>query len=212
MPKWPSSNAASIAAITAAGPDLAGLRELSPLKGGELPTDAEAAIDLLFPGNPLLCVGLSSSKFATRRRADWRGELSAMQFLVPSPMTNVWGPTKKGTQSQHTLSNTGPRRFLVVEFDEASADHQAALLVHLATLAPLAMALHSGGKSLHGWFSRGDTDEHHIERFFRYAVSLSADRATWSRCQFVRMPNGLRENGRRQPIIFLNPELLKEAR
>ena len=212
MPKWPPLDTARIAALTAAGPDLAGLRELSPLKGGGLPSDAETAIDLLFPGNPLLCVGHSSRKFSTRARADWRGELSAMQLLVPSPMTNVWGWTKKGTQSQHTLSNTGPRRFLVVEFDEASADHQAALLVHLATLAPLVMALHSGGKSLHGWFLCGDTGEQHIECFFRYAVSLGADHATWSPCQFVRVPNGVRENARRQPIIFLNPAPLKETR
>jgi hypothetical protein len=212
MAKWPPLDTTRIAALTAAGPDLAGLQELSPLKSGELPTDAETAIDLLFPGNPLLCVGRSSRKFATRKRADWRGELSAMQLLVPSPMTSVWGRTKKGTPSQHTLSNTGLRRFLVVEVDEASADHQAALLLHLATLAPLVMALHSGGKSLHGWFLCGNTDEQRIERFFRYAVSLGADHATWSRCQFVRVPNGVRADGRAQPVMFFNRAPLSEAR
>ena len=212
MAKWPSSDASRIAAITAAGPDLAGLRELSPLQGGELPSDAEVAIDLLFPGNPLLCVGQSSRKFATRTREDWRGELSGMQLLVPSAMINVWGWAKKGKPSQHTLSNTGPRRFIVVEFDEVSTDHQAALIVHLADFAPLVMVLHSGGKSLHGWFLCAGTAEEHIQRFFRYAVSLGADHATWSRSQFVRMPNGVREDGRRQPVIFINPAPLTEAR
>ena len=211
MAKWPTLDTTRIAAITAAGPDLAGLRKVSPLKDSGLPSDAEVAIDLLFPGDPLLCVGRSSRKFATRKRADWRGELSAMQLLVPSPMTSVWGWAKKGKPSQHTLSNTGPRRFLVVEFDEASADHQAALIVHLATLAPLVMVLHSGGKSLHGWFLCGDTDGQRIERFFRYAVSLGADPATWSRSQFVRLPNGVREDGRHQPVLYLNPAPLAEA-
>jgi hypothetical protein len=210
--KWPVLDPERIAALTTAGLTLDGLRELSPVKSGELPPDAETVIDILFPGNPLLCVGWSWNKFGTRTREKWRGELSAMQLLVPSPMTAVWGKTQKGTRSQHTLNNTGPRRFLVVEFDGASVDHQAALLVHLATLAPLVMALHSGGKSIHGWFLRAGRDEQHIEHFFRYAVSLGADPATWSRCQFVRMPNGVRANGRPQPVLYLNPALLLEAR
>jgi hypothetical protein len=43
----------------------------------------------------------------------------------------------------------------------------------------------------------------------RYAVSLGADAATWTRSQFVRMPDGLRENGNRQVVYFFNPEVMK---
>jgi hypothetical protein len=43
----------------------------------------------------------------------------------------------------------------------------------------------------------------------RYAVSLGADTATWSRLQFVRMPDGARENGKRQAVYFFNPEALQ---
>ena len=43
----------------------------------------------------------------------------------------------------------------------------------------------------------------------RYAVSLGADRATWTRSQFVRMPDGTRDNGKRQTVYFFNPEVLK---
>jgi hypothetical protein len=38
-----------------------------------------------------------------------------------------------------------------------------------------------------------------------YAVSLGADHATWLRSQFVRLPDGLRQNGRRQVTYYLDP-------
>ena len=107
-----------------------------------------------------------------------------------------------------TLNNVGPRIFLVVEFDQGSFDEHSALLVHLQEFAPLVLVVHSGGKSLHGWFHCMGQSDATIEKFFRYAVSLGADRATWTRCQFVRMPDGLRENGNRQPVMYFNPENL----
>ncbi len=111
--------------------------------------------------------------------------------------------------SAHTLDNTGPRRFLVTEFDSGTLDDHAALLLHLAAYDPLVLAVHSGGKSLHGWFFCAGEPEEKLERFMRYAVSLGADPATWTRSQFVRMPDGRRDNGKRQAIHFFNPSLIK---
>ena len=67
----------------------------------------EEIIDRLFPGNPLLCCGKSSQEFDTRPRDDWRGEMSALALIVPSPMSAVTGMTKDGKESKHTLANTG---------------------------------------------------------------------------------------------------------
>ena len=106
--------------------------------------------------------------------------------------------------SAHTLDNTGARRFLICEFDTGTADEHATLLLHLGTFAPLVCAVHSGGKSLHGWFYVHGQPEAKIEKFFRYAVSLGADRATWTRSQFVRMPDGTRDNGNQQTVFFTN--------
>ena len=85
----------------------------------------------------------------------------------------------------------------------------AALLLHLAEKAPLALAVYSGGKSLHGWFYCAGIAEEKVSRFFRYAVSLGADPANWNRSQFARMPDGLRENGKRQTVYFFNPAVVK---
>ncbi len=50
--------------------------------------------------------------------------------------------------------------------------------------------------SVHGWFNvQGLFGEEMLE-FFRYAVLLGADPATWTRSQFVRMPDGTRQSGR----------------
>ena len=67
-------------------------------------------------------------------------------------MTARIGRTQDGKESAHALSITGPRRFLVIEQDGGTIDEQSAVLLHLAERAPLAVAVHSGSKSIHGWF------------------------------------------------------------
>jgi len=161
------------------------------------------------PGDPLLCCGRSKSDFATRSREEWRGNLSAMQLIVPSTMTARTGRTQEDKQSAHALSITGPRRFLVIEQDGGNVDEQSAILLHLAERAPLALAVHSGSKSIHGWFYCVGQSGERLRSFMHYAVALGADRATWTPSQFVRMPGGTRDNGRAQTIYFFNPGVVK---
>jgi hypothetical protein len=203
---WPVRNEERIEAILPQGPNLAALEAMSPVRWRDNESHTEEIIDLLFPGNPLLCAGVTKERALTRSREEWRSFMSKQQFIVPSPMTSVLGKTKGGRDSMRALANTGARRFLIVEFDQGVFDEHAALLMHLAKFAPLTMVVHSGNKSLHGWFYCHGASEETVERFFRYAVSLGADRATWTRCQFVRMPDGIRDNGRRQQVMFFDPK------
>jgi len=188
--KWPVVNQEQREAIVRDGGGLADLWELSRPRIEDNAQHTEEIADKLFPGNPLLCCGKSNSEFDTKPREDWRGQMSALALIVPSPMSAIEGVTKDGKPSRHTLSNTGARRFLICEFDTGTADEHAALLLHLGTFAPLVCAVHSGGKSLHGWFYVHGQPDAKVEKFFRYAVSLGADRATWTRSQFVRMAAG----------------------
>ena len=145
-------------------------------------------------------------------------------------MSAVYGITKTGKKSKHTLDNTGLRRFLVVEMDpkkwelippaqqtrfaseahyaEAKRDEHTGLLLHLARFLPLVLVVNSAGKSLHGWFFCANENEARLLRFMRYAVNHGADPATWTKSQLVRMPDGLRDNGKRQAVMFYNPEEL----
>jgi len=207
--RWPSLDTDRRAAVISNGGGLADLWETSPFPLTDNRVRAEEFIDALFPSEALLCCGKSNRDFATKPRDEWRDSLSTLQLIVPSPMSEVWGKTKKGKRSQHTLANTGPRRFLVIEQDAGTPDEQAAVLLHLAGMAPLALAVHSGSKSIHGWFYCVGKTEERLRAFMNYAVRLGADRSTWSRSQFVRLPDGTREGGARQMVYFFNPEVVK---
>jgi hypothetical protein len=206
---WPSLNTEQREAVIASRLGLVDLWEFSPIRLDHNEPRTEEIIDALFPGNPLLCGGQSSHEFTTRSRSEWRGELTTLQLIVPSPMTARIGHTQDGKESAHALSITGSRRFLVIEQDAGPVDEQAAVLLHLADRAPLAVAVHSGSKSIHGWFYCTGQAEEKLRRFMQYAVSLGADTATWTRSQFVRMPDGVRDNGKRQAVYFFNPGVLK---
>ncbi|MEP6699533.1 MAG: hypothetical protein ABJB09_07375 [Verrucomicrobiota bacterium] len=206
---WPSVNQEQREAIIASGYGLVDLWENSPRRFEDNESCAEEIIDELFPGDALLCVGQSQSYFATQSRQEWRGSLGGMQLIVPSPMTARTGHTQDKKESAHTLESTGARRFLVIEQDSGTADEQSAILLHLTNWAPLALAVHSGSKSIHGWFWASGQPEEQLRRFMRYAVSLGADRSTWTPSQFVRMPDGTRENGKRQTVYFLDSEVIR---
>src|SRR5690606_5537432 len=122
-----------------------------------------------------------------------------IQLVVPNAMTAREGMPELGdTLGPRTLDNTGHRRFVIMEFDLEEkrngqdtkdapflrrmadrgislSDINATLIHHLATKWPLAMAVHSGGKSLHGWFRAEGEDEDALENFFRYGITLGAD-------------------------------------
>jgi hypothetical protein len=205
QPAWPAVNHPLRAKIiTETGVGLYDLHERSPVYFDE-DRCTETIIDALFAGNPRLCCGESKSRFWNRRREEFRGKLSNLALIVPSAMTARVGLTQEGRMSEHALSITGPRRYLVIEQDTGTLDEQAATLWHLAEFAPLILAVHSGGKSLHGWFRCPPHDAAVVAKFMRYAVSLGADPAPWVRSQFVRMPDGTRETGERQTVFFFDP-------
>jgi hypothetical protein len=217
-----------IEAVANAGKGLVDLWETSPVRLDSNKPNTDEIIDVLFPDNPLLCCGWSRHRFDTRPRGNWY-RLQDLQFIVPNPMTARQGLTREGNLSAHALSSTGSRRFLIVEFIFDSSNSQeeerlleklaiegrdvrdlcAALLLDLAEKAPLALAVHSGGKSFHGWFYCAGVPEQTVWRTFQYAVSLGADPANWTPSQFARMPDALRENGKRQTVYFFNPRAVK---
>jgi hypothetical protein len=205
-PAWPELNRSERQTVIEKGGGLVDLWESSPVRLTTNTVRAERIIDALFPGDPLLCVGQSQSLFSTKSREEWRGKLASLAVIVPSPMTARRGKTQDDKVSAHALSITGRRRFLVIEQDRGTIDEQAAVLMHLAEFAPLAVVVHSGNKSVHGWFACRDESDETFREFMRYAVSLGADDATWCRAQFVRMPDGRREDGKRQTVFYFDPE------
>ena len=184
--------------------------------------DCFGALKLLFPENfgyldepseqarayklgwSLICCGASQSDFRTAPLMFFKDKCEALQFIVPSPMSSIWGVSQGGKKSHHTLDNTGPRKYLVVEFDKGEHADHAAFLHNLHRTIPITMVVHSGNKSLHGWFHVEGVPETKQVGFFNEATKLGADTATWNKSLFVRMPDGKRDNGKRQSILYFN--------
>lgn len=231
--KWPPRELDELDAIVCAGPHLYDVWERSPCRFEDGGNHAEEIIDTVFPGDPLLCCGLSERQFATRRRSAWRGRLAELPLIVPNPMLKPHGLTKSGKESGHTLDATAGRVYLAVECDFArhhnngepteflplidgwerdgisTLDACAAVLWHLKETEslPLTVGVHSGGKSFQGWFLAFDRDEDtELFPFMQRAVALGADPVTWTRSQFVRNPDGRRQNSKRQTTYYFDPQ------
>lgn len=205
-PKWPEMDRERIAELERQDPfALTALNYLSPVSIHSHIHDADCLLERLFPGDPLLCVAQGHPKTAQTLRRSEITNAGQFSHIVPSPMTKPEGLNKKGNPTPRCLENTGPRNYLVAEFDEANHGQQCAVIRYLATIAPLVMVVDSAGKSLHAWFNCSGIDETKIRKFFRYAVSLGADDATWTRCQLVRMPLGYRpEKEARQTVLYFD--------
>jgi len=193
-----------IARAAEGGPTLEELRELSSVTEAT----SESVLTHLFADDDLVCAAVGHPwRATTRPLCEWRGELRNTAQIVPSPMTARHGTNKAGKCSSRCLDNTGPRRWLVVESDIGTQDEQSAVLWHLGEYQPLALVVHSGGKSLHGWFPVRGNSEETVRKFHAYAIKLGADPSTLVRCQMVRTPGGLRDTGERQEVVFFNPEV-----
>ena len=227
---WPKTDWGAVEAIAKSGHAIADLSAASP---GSISQTAREVVGMLWHDDPLLCLAKSHPVDAvTRRRSEWlEHSIDRFGLIVPSPMTAREGKRQDGSPSKRCLDNTGPRSFLVVEFDfkadpgradtppssiladmaaEGTPRHApdlcAAILLHmLAQRAPLVLAVHSGGKSIHGWFPTHGANDEVLRPFFRRCVSLGADPATWTRCQLVRLPGGTRADGTRQQVLYINP-------
>jgi hypothetical protein len=167
-----------------------------------------SVLPILYPGNPLICVAIAKDSPRIAPLNQLIEIAPAFQYLVPSPMVKPVGNNQGGKGSVRCYDTTGPRQYLVVEFDSGDTDEQAAILWHLASKGPLVMVVHSGGKGLRGWFACHGLPDERLRSFFKYSCTLGADDHAWVRCQFDRMPGGTRDDGQRQKIYYFAPEVL----
>jgi hypothetical protein len=207
-PTWPAPNPEKRARLIDTGFHLVTLWENSPYQhsssGAPL---TELILEHLFPSNSLVCMGRNTREFDTRPLSEWRNP-ERLQFVVPSPMSARTGRKKDGSgESAHTLANTGPRRFLVVDYDDrAGLDVHAGASWYLGTLLPLVLVVWTGGKGLHSWHGVKRKSDEELRSFFSLACEFGGDPRLWLRSQFARVPDGIRDNGETQTVIYFNPE------
>jgi hypothetical protein len=212
--KWAAVNNCARAEVIAKHPHAKiELAYNSPVLVTDNNPDATWFVQKLYHPDDLLCIGNSvKDTRATPLSIIVRHKLEIC-LMVPSPMSSRTGHTQNGKVSERCLDNTGPRRYLVTEFDTGTSDEQAGVIYHLMEYCPLVMVLWSGNRSLHAWWNCDGADDLKQRNFFNYAVSLGADPATWTRSQLVRSPQGWRtEKAVRQAVLYFNPSQVNTSR
>ncbi|MEL0005039.1 MAG: AAA family ATPase [Opitutales bacterium] len=205
---WPEADKNEIEAVAEKKPySLQELRKESPYPASELSKIPPCGLlQLLFPKDSLICLGESVESFSTKTLDEFCASEKNLPFIVPRTMCNEFGLSQDGKVSPRCNDNAGPERFVVIEFDDMEENVQVSMIKHLRQFLPLVLVLHSGGKSFHAWFNGCDSSEERVFAFRRHAASLGADKAVFTRCQMVRMPNQCREeNGNLQELHYFAP-------
>lgn len=182
---------------------LAALKRLSP----SLIPPQRQLLEQLFPNDPLICMGRSLAAAITAPLS--KHNLDGKQFIVPNPMTAKTGLTKHKDIRQRSRDNTGEQIYVVVEADfpilskEDQIHFGATLLIRMLALGhKLCVVVHSGNKSIHGWFRVGT--QHSKHDLMRAAATMGADTLTFRKEQWVRLPGGTRDNPDRthQSVLY----------
>lgn len=202
--EWPAANANMI---------LQTLATIEPLFDGETSTGLRPGdvLPLLFRSGELVCTGADSERAVVRPVEEILTDAESLQFICVNPMRGSLAVNHAGRPSARCQNNVPARRYLVAEFDDASLTkrQQAQLVTALAALAPLVMAVDSGGKSVHAWYAVEAMARQEQARFFAAACLLGADQTRWDICGWLRMPGGLRvkpDSSRvRQRILYWDP-------
>lgn len=180
----------------------------------ELPQNSAYYLERLYLPNELVCAAASTYSFDTQSREDIMRVCSThyLEYVNPNPMSSKVGVTLEGKESTHCEGNTGPRVYLVIEFDVGTPQEQVSAVKYLSKKLPLVMMLFSGGKSIHAWFYVEGLSEHYVRAFFEEARMLGADTVTWSRCQFCRMPAGRNNKTQNlQSVLYFKPPTRKQT-
>ena len=155
----------------------------------------------------LICVGYKNGDYGFKRITKEFQEYKNLEryaYVIPAFMTARSGKTQSGKTSAGAKSNTGDRIYNVVDLDDPPPEEHSSILWKLAEFRKPDLVLRTGGKGLHGWFPVSGEDDH----FWHAAVLLGADvRICKNKSQLVRLPNGTRDHGERQEVLFINPNL-----
>ena len=202
--RWPEANEGVIGKV---------LGEVKPLFEGATSTGLRPGdvLPRLFGDEELVCTGATSDRAIVRPLAGALADAEVQQFIVVNPMKGAAAENQQGRRSVRCQANVVGRRHLVAEFDDErlSKAMQAKLATALGDMAPLVMAVDSGGKSVHAWYRVDGMSARDQAKFFAVACLLGADRTRWDVCGWLRMPGGLRVvRGRpsvRQKILYWRP-------
>jgi len=142
-------------------------------------------------------------------------ELAGYKFLNPSTFRKEEGVPNpldpKGRIATRCNANVKARPYMLLEIDgkdDAAVERFTTFALELARFVPLALAVATGGKSIHFWFDARAAKPSEVSAMFALACLHGADKALGVRSQIARMPNvSAGEEGRgAQRVLYYDPE------
>jgi len=235
LPTWPEPNLEFIENVVSQYAKAGKVAELTASSPVPIPATTDQIIAQLFPSDNLLCLAVDPRYPIVAPLARLK-DLHRFELIVPSPMSAEFWTDAKGKRHDRGLENTGPRRFIVTDFDFKPTDKSgrpriyapliadwqsrglspqdamAGIVTYLAIQGPLTMVVFSGNVSLQAWWYCAGERENpgsQLRKFFAVARALGADSQGWTTCQFFRTPGAVRhETRRRQDVLFFNPQFV----
>jgi hypothetical protein len=186
------------------------IAEGSPRAHPDLVPPREVA-EHLFEGGDVVCVQREVREAGRLfELGDLPGDLSGFPFLGQATFREVGGVPNGDRTSTRCDANVADRRYMVLERDckegdpEGPADVErfSTFCLEVARFVPLAMAVDTGGSSVHFWFDVRDLPEAGREEFFSTAVEHGADPRMRVPSQVARTPNVPGEPGRRDQVLL----------
>lgn len=205
-------------AIIARSPDAMELDlwTLSPVKLAPEPVDDWLTLlselyqpeDVLFIGDTFDKSVDTAANHAKRISSD-----GCRPFIIPNPVDGLQHETGSGSLSFRCDAAVSQHRFTVIEHDTLSEPEQLAfwLTIIREQLLDVAVLVHSGGKSFHGWVRVNATDAEDYRRkvdgLWQYLEPMGFDRATRNPARLSRLAGHTRDNGKVQQLHYLNPNI-----
>jgi hypothetical protein len=175
----------------------------SPSPIPQEPSAQAAAILRLYAPGDIVWIGDLHDSGSPRHARHFRPSSEWLQGPMPPGPRISQTTFRKGVVSR-CARTVRKRPFLVVESDTLTLGEQGALLRLLRKTLTLRAVVHTGGRSLHGWFEcPAPTLFRHLRHFL---VAVGADPALFNPVQPVRMPGWPRSDSGELPrLIFLCP-------
>jgi hypothetical protein len=203
--------------------DEADIREASPLLLHGATPDWQLLLETLFPPDAILWLGEPhhsgpghESHFQTR--AAW---LHAAGPRPPFPM--ICADTFAPGTCRRSATNVTASSYIIIEADEALGHKPATPAERTESLRrnlcihhwlkdslhwPLAALIHTGGKSIHGWYRR--PSDAHVQELKALAPALGIDSSVFSPAHPVRLPGVKHEaTGEMSRLMFAAGENFK---
>lgn len=172
-----------------------------------------ALLETLYHPDEYLFIGSVYDKTVKRVR-DWLESSIDFPHIIPNPMTGEFAITGNGAESRRCEGTVADLRYAVCEMDGVPLEKQVAFWNKAIKKLPVAAVIHSGGKSLHGWIKVDcGTDAEKWDKdvkgwlFGQFGRMYGFDKACSNKARLSRMPAHLRENGKRQVLLYLNGDL-----